>query len=145
MLNFSKPANQYPTSAKKAKPTGYKVLKITKSYVGESSNKNPMWTLELDISEGKHVEYFSKYPLKWRQVLNTEIGEKIAAQVVQQIVSSNVGMIDPNAVNAVEFDESVVTGLNIGGKLKLNEKGYVEVDSLCHVDYARKNCTDAAF
>jgi hypothetical protein len=151
MITFNKPVNEHTSGGGgKEKPTGYFVVKISKSFSSTSkAGNNPMWVIECDICEGKYTEFFKKYPLVWRQVINNEVGEEIASTTIQRIVESNEGMIDPTVITSNTFDESMVNGLIVGAKLEvekgMNGKDYCKVKNFCSVEYAREHTTDGSF
>jgi hypothetical protein len=142
MLNFSKNPSDHPDRFTKERPgNDYYVFKIVKSTVVNSKNGNPQWLLAVDIAEGNYSEYFKRFPIRWYQVTNNDVGEEICATVLKRIVDSNPGLIDANVVNQTEFDESKVTGLLIGGKLteeKRKNKTYKTIDFFCDAEYARR-------
>jgi len=141
MLEFNKNVSDHEAQApsREKPPVGYYVWKILKSQVTNSKAGNPMWVMDLDIAEGKFAGYYTKYPRIYRQVSNNEVGQEICATIVQRLAESNDSTFDTKALDSNKFDESVCTGMLIGGQLyeeSYNNKMSRKVKNLCSTDYA---------
>lgn len=142
-IDFGTPINATPNPTggfKKPVPGGYKCKIVSSKIAPSKASGKPTWYIELDIAEGDFKGAFAKFPRKYNQSLNTELGKQIASRIIRQIVGEpdNKGLIDPAIAESSTFDESTVNGLIIGAIFEQKGK-WLDVKTLCSSEYALTN------
>ena len=107
-----------------------------KQTTSKSSNK-PMVVFELNIGDGEFKGYF-RYPLRLFQTIADQEGLSRLKGLFETILKENQTAIPPETINWQLFDEQILVGLNVGGVLKWDDKGYLDIHYLTSIEEALK-------
>jgi hypothetical protein len=144
---FKRPdSSAAPTASTNKVPAKKYVCQIIDVESSKSKAGNPMLVFHFDIAQGPYKGFFSKHPKRLYVTTGNPIGDKICNRTIETIIKDNPGMIPANALNAEEFDEKLLIGLQAGVEFEIDKQNpqYIKVKWVISVSEVPKDNTSSA-